>query len=110
MSMSNMNMNNTANYSTTSFISLFTHEKDGRRFVSGTFTAASGESLVAFAFPGLQKEWLVRRESKAGTPYVCTRVPVRIAFNASSDIADIVSIEMPPEDTQTLNMVDSLLK
>lgn len=94
---------------TTSFISLFAHEKDGRRFVSGTFTGANGESLVAFAFPDLQQTWLVKRESKSGIQYVCTRIPVRIAYSATGDIADITSIEMPPADTKTLKFVDAIL-
>lgn len=98
---------------TTSFISLFVHtdkSNPNRKFISGAFTGANGEDLVAFGFPGLDKIVLTKRISKtSGKPYVSTQRPVRIEYSATGEIADIHSITEAPVDTQSLALVEGVL-
>lgn len=101
---------------TITFISLFRHvdAKTGRRYTSGVFTGADGESRTAFSFPGLKDALggvsLKAKVDSRGVPYGATPVPVVVEYSPYGDgLADINSITARPPDTDTLNMLDSIL-
>lgn len=101
---------------TITFISIFRHSdaKTGRKYVSGVFTGADGESRTAFAFPGLKDALggvsLKAKVDSRGVPYGATPVPVVVEYTPYGDgLADIMAIQARPADTDTLDMLDSVL-
>ena len=101
---------------TITFISLFRHQdsKTGRRYISGVFTGADGESRSAFAFPGLKDALngvaLKSKVDSRGVPYCATPVPVLVEYSPyGEDLADIASVTARPADTETLGLLDAAL-
>lgn len=99
---------------TITFISLFRHQdaKTGRRYISGVFTGADGESRSAFAFPGLKEALngvaLKSKVDSRGVPYCSTPVPVLVEYSPyGEDLADIASVTARPADTETLGLLDA---
>lgn len=99
---------------TITFISLFRHQSGDRRYISGVFTGADGESRTAFGFPGLKQALggvaLKAKTDSRGIPYAATPVPVCVEYSPYGDgLADIMSIQARPADTDTLGLLDSVL-
>ena len=100
---------------TITFISLFRHtDSDGRRYISGVFTGADGESRTAFGFPGLKDALagagLKPKTDSRGVPYAATPFPVVVEYSPYGDgLADVMCVTGRPPDTETAAMLDDAL-
>ena len=101
---------------TITFISIFRHtDNTGRKYISGVFTGADGESRTAFAFPGLKDALagvaLKPKTDSRGVPYASTPVPVVVEYQPYGDgLADVLGVTGRPPDTDTLDMLDAALR
>ena len=100
---------------TITFISLFRHtDSTGRRYISGVFTGADGESRTAFSFPGLKTALngaaLKPKTDSRGVPYASTPVPVVLEYSPYGDgLADVLGVTGRPPDTETADLLDTAL-
>ena len=98
---------------TITFISLFRHtDASGRRFISGVFTGADGESRTAFSFPGLKDALagagLKPKTDSRGVPYASTPVPVVLEYAPYGDtLADGLGVTGRPPGTATADLLDA---
>jgi len=101
---------------TITFISLFRHQdaKTGRRYISGVFTGADGETRTSFAFPGLKEALgglaLKAKVDSRQVPYGATPVPVVVEYSGYGEgLADVASVTARPPDTESLGLLDAAL-
>lgn len=100
---------------TITFISLFRHtDSTGRRYISGVFTGADGESRTAFSFPGLKDALagasLKPKTDSRGVPYASTPFPVVLEYSPYGDgLADVLGVTGRPPDTETADLLDAAL-
>lgn len=100
---------------TITFISLFRHtDSTGRRYISGVFTGADGESRTAFSFPGLKDALagasLKPKTDSRGVPYASTPVPIVLEYSPYGDgLADVLGVTGRPPDTETADLLDAAL-
>ena len=100
---------------TITFISLFRHsDATGRRYISGVFTGADGESRTAFSFPGLKNAigsaGLRPKTDSRGVPYATTPFPIVVEYAPYGDgLADVLGVTGRPSDTKTAGLLDAAL-